>query len=122
RFNNFALDPALVPASFGPIFPKAVFFSVLHVLGMIALGQYQAEQYRGNNDFASMVSRVVVSMMLVSLAMIILFFFLPSVQMGRGITALAVSSSMICVIILRRLFFLLADKDLFRSKVLVFGT
>lgn len=122
RFNNFSLDPALIPASFGPIFPKAVFFSVLHVLGMIALGQYQAEQYRGNNDFASMVSRVVVSMMLVSLAMIILFFFLPSVQMGRGITALAVSSSMISVIILRRLFFLLADKDLFRSKVLVFGT
>lgn len=122
RFNTLSLNPELIPFSFGPIFPKAVFFSVLHVLGMIALGQYQAEQYRGNNDFASMVSRVVVSMMLVSLAMIILFYFLPSFRMGRGVTALAVSSSMFCVIILRRLFFLLADKDIFSSKVLVFGT
>jgi sugar transferase (PEP-CTERM system associated) len=122
RFNSFDFNSPELLTVYGAPFPKAVFFMVLHVLGMIALGQYQAEQYRGKHSFTQMVTRVVVSMLLVSFAMIIFFFILPSTQMGRGVTLLAVSISMVCIITLRQVFFHSIDGNLFNSRVLVFGT
>jgi sugar transferase (PEP-CTERM system associated) len=122
RFNTLDIHSEAILTSFGSPLLKATFFSLLHVLGMIALGQYQAEQYRDSSSFTYIVSKIIVSMMLVSLTMIILFYLVPAVDMGARVAVLAVSFSVLAIIGLRKLFLMLADNDFFCTRVLIFGT
>jgi sugar transferase (PEP-CTERM system associated) len=122
RFNTLDVHSEAILTNFGSPLLKATFFSLLHVLGMIALGQYQAEQYRDSSSFTYIVSKIIVSMMLVSLMMIILFYLVPAVDMGVRAALLAVSFSVLAIIALRKLFLMLADTDFFCTRVLIFGT
>ncbi len=101
---------------------KAGVFAVVHLLCMTALGQYQRENYRGNNNFLRTLARMVVSMLLASVILIVIFYVIPATTLGRGVSSLAVLLSFACVVTLRQVFFHTIDGNFFVSKVLVFGT
>ncbi len=101
--------------------PKALVFAVANMLGMTALGLYQQDQFRGRVGYAHILSRVLVSLMLVFIALMVLFYLVPFFRLGRGITLLAFLISLVLVVAIRRLFVLYLGADLVTSKVLVFG-
>ena len=119
RFQTF--DFSTPDALAAELFPKALLFAAANMLGMTALGLYQQDQFRGRIGYAHILSRVLVSLMLVFLALMILFYLAPYFQLGRGITMLAFLVSLILVVAIRRLFVLYLGADLVTSRVLVFG-
>lgn len=121
RFNTLDLFSSEIASTVGDIRFKAIVFALIHLISMTALGQYQAQQYRGSHAFLQMVSRVFVSMLLVSIALIVIFYVFPATSLGRGITGLAFFISLASIISLRLLFFHSIDDHMFMAKVLVFG-
>ncbi|MEZ5492659.1 MAG: TIGR03013 family PEP-CTERM/XrtA system glycosyltransferase [Gammaproteobacteria bacterium] len=119
RFQT--MDFASPEAMAAELFPKALLFAVANMLGMTALGLYQQDQFRGRIGYAHILSRVLVSLMLVFLALMILFYLAPYFQLGRGVTLLSFLVSLILVVAIRRLFVLYLGADLVTSRVLVFG-
>ncbi|MCB1673018.1 MAG: TIGR03013 family PEP-CTERM/XrtA system glycosyltransferase [Gammaproteobacteria bacterium] len=119
RFQT--LDFTSPDALAATLFPKALMFALGNMLGMTALGLYQQDQFRGRIGYAYILSRVLVSLMLVFLALMILFYLVPFFQLGRGITLLAFLVSLVLVVAIRRLFVLYLGADLVTSKVLVYG-
>ncbi len=121
RFGTFDFTSTEIVNSVGGVAFKAGIFSLAHILSMIALGLYHVEQFRGKVGFLLMASRIFVSLSLVAVALIVLFYIFPPISLGRGITALAFLFSLVSVIAIRKLFFLTVDGNMFISRVLVFG-
>jgi sugar transferase (PEP-CTERM system associated) len=121
RFTTLDLNSQELYNSIGNVPVKALIFTVLHMLSMTAMGLYQVEQFRGRAGFLQMVSRIAVSMFLVAIALMALFYLLPSTQIGRGVTALAFLIAAMLIIIARRLFFATVDPNVFTSRILVLG-
>lgn len=121
RFTTLDLNSQELYNNIGNIPAKALVFTVLHMLSMTALGLYQVEQFRGRTGFLQMVSRIAVSMFLVALALMALYYLLPSTQIGRGVTALAFLIGAILIVIARRIFFATVDPNAFTSRILVLG-
>lgn len=121
RFATLDFSSDVVVNSIGSIPAKAVIFTVVHMLSMTALGLYQDEQFRGNNGFLQMMSRILVSLFLVSIVLMVLYYVIPSVEIGRGVTALAFFISLILIVIARRIFLATVDRNIFTVKVLVLG-
>lgn len=121
RFTTLDFGSQELFDSVGNIPVKALIFTIVHMLSMTALGLYQVEQFRGRTGFLQMVSRIVVSMILVAIILMVLYYILPVTQFGRGITALAFLVSAILIILARRTFFAVVDPNAFTSSILVLG-
>ncbi len=114
---EFSNPDLLVP----DLFPKALLFSVLCMLGMTALGLYQIEQVRGRAGYSQILARVLVALLLAFIALMIIYYLVPFFSLGRGVTAAAFMFSLILIVAARRLFFMYMGADLTTTKVLVFG-
>ena len=121
RFNSFDFSSPEIVFSVNNFYSKAIAFAAIHMLGMTALGLYQFEQFRGRSGFAQTVARFFVSLLLVSIALMVLYYLFPYIRLGRGITAIAFAISLIGIILLRWLFFSYLGSEVFTSKILVFG-
>ncbi len=121
RFATLDFTSEILFNSIGNAPAKALIFAVIHMLSMTALGLYQVEQFRGRTGFLQMVSRIVVSMFLVAIVLMVIYYLLPLTQIGRGVTALAFLISAILVILARRIFFAAVDPNAFTSRILVLG-
>ncbi|MBL4576611.1 MAG: TIGR03013 family PEP-CTERM/XrtA system glycosyltransferase [Opitutaceae bacterium] len=121
RFNTLDFNSPEIISSVSNLFSKAIVFTTMNMLGMTALGLYQLEQFRGQIGFVQTIARFFVSLLLVSIALMVLYYVIPSFRLGRGITALAFLISLASIISLRKLFFLYMGRDVFTSKILVFG-
>ncbi len=123
RFRTFDLSSTEVLQSIGNVHVSAFIFMVLHMLAMVALGLYQADQFKGRNGFLQMVSRFLVSLFLASIALMVIFYIIPSLQVGRGVIAIGFFVCVFGILIARRIFYLAvnADGDAFATRVLVLG-
>ena len=121
RFGTFDFSSDVVQVSVPNLGMKAGVFALVHMLAMIALGLYQVGQFRGRIGFLQMASRIFVSLLLVSIALIVLFFIFPSIRLGRGITVLAFLFSLVAIIAVRKLFLDSVESNVFISNVLVLG-
>ena len=121
RFGTFDFNSTEIIESVGSVNGKALLFSLVHMLGMTGLGLYQVELFRGKSSFLRMGARIAVSLFLVSIALIVLFYIFPSIRLGRGVTALAFILVLALLIIVRRVFLQFVGGNIFVSNVLVFG-
>jgi len=121
RFTTVDFNSEELFNSIGGIPVKALIFATVHMLSMTALGLYQVEQFRGRSGFVQMLSRILVSMFLVSIVLMVIYYWLPATEVGRGVTAFAYVISLVLIIITRRIFFATVDSDIFTSKILVLG-
>lgn len=121
RFGTIDFNSSEVIASVGSVNGKAIVFSLVHMLGMIGLGLYQVEQFRGKSSFLRMGARIAVSLFLVAIALIVLFYIFPSIRLGRGVTAIAFILVLVLLIVVRRVFLQFVGGNIFVSNILVFG-
>lgn len=121
RFQTFNLTATDASADLNYLFSKAVAFAALNMLGMTALGLYQIEQFRGQRRLLQTIARVLTSFLLVFVMLVMLYYMLPFLRLGRGLTALAFLLGFSSVILLRRFFYYFMGNDVFVSRVLVYG-
>lgn len=87
-------------------------------LSLIAMGLYQFHQ---RLRFGEAAARVVVAVIVGFSALSVVFYLIPQLQIGRVMTAYAVSYSLVLILISRLFFVKTVDANVFRRRVLVYG-
>ncbi|NVK86948.1 MAG: TIGR03013 family PEP-CTERM/XrtA system glycosyltransferase [Gammaproteobacteria bacterium] len=98
---------------------KCSLFALIHIVVMIGVGLYQ----RSTRDtFSAIASRLFWSVVIAFIILSILFYLIPELVIGRGVFMLSLVIGFIFLLIVRYAFSVIADKELFQSRVLVLGT
>ena len=104
---------------FGPLWPRGVAFSVIVVTCLLAFGLYNSRQ---RTQLSGILARLLLALFVSSCATALLFYMTPPGQhMFRGVAALAVILAVGGVLTSRLIFARVADEDIFKRRVLVYG-
>ena len=114
RLESLVVD---TPES-APLIVRAVVFSLVMILSMIAVGLYQARLREGVFGF---LLRVIAGLFLGSVGLSALFYFIPALFLGRGTLAIALLTALIAISIFRQIIFWL-EPSIFKRRILVLGT
>jgi len=117
-YLRFAGDMSDVFDSIGAMWPRALFFCTVLMLSMTAMGLYHARMRPRRTGIAV---RLIVSFLFGGGALVLLFYFFPSLYVGRGALALALIISFLLISVVRVIFFTLVDERIFKRRILVFG-
>lgn len=109
----------LIPLSIGPLLPRALSFAFVMMLSMVAMGLYHP---RLRHQISGILLRVIASFTFGGVAAALLFYVLPFLYLGRGALAIAVGASFVAISAVRILFLRVVDQNIFKRRVLVFGT
>jgi sugar transferase (PEP-CTERM system associated) len=96
---------------------EASAFTVVMLMSMAALGLYQAQA----EPFRTTVHRLLIAYGLSVLLMSLVFYVLPDTYIGRGVMAWSSAFALVCVLLIRVLFFRVTDIGLPKRRVLVLG-
>ena len=123
RFQSTDFDYTNIVIDYygGDIGMIAAIYTSVMMLSMIALGHYQSQQHFSPSIFTETVLRVLVSLILGSLALMILYYVLPQIYMGRGFHSIALLLSFVGIIFTRAFFYYFVDQNILKRKVLVVG-
>ncbi len=102
-----------------PIWPKAISYTTVLFIVMSAMGLYARDVIEGRWEYYS---RFMMSFGLGLLAMIVVFYVLPGLFLGRGAFALTMLFSMLGTVIARGVFLRIVNHDILRKRILVLGT
>jgi sugar transferase (PEP-CTERM system associated) len=98
---------------------KAAIFAAIHIVIMISVGLYQ----RSSRDtFVSIIARLFWAIVIAFWILSIIYYVFPEILIGRGVLAIALALSFIALIAVRYVFYVVASKELFQSRILVLGT
>jgi sugar transferase (PEP-CTERM system associated) len=103
---------------FGSLWPRGVVFSGILVVCLLAFGLYTSRQ---RAQLSGVIARLLVSLAVTSAAIAALFYVVPSLRLFRGVAALAVMLAGCGVLISRLVFARVADEEVFKRRVLVYG-
>jgi len=95
---------------------RAIMFGFVLIISMAAMGLYQTRLREG---FSGQLVRLMVAFLLGSLILATLYYAIPGLYLGRGVTALAFLFSLLGIAIVRPAFFQLVDLDSLKPRVLV---
>lgn len=115
RFGNVSWEPISNLAG------KSAVVAFVLLLGMVAMGQYQTQRPASRTLLASITFRVAISLLLGSLALMILYYIFPSLLIGRGVLAYTVVTAFLGITALRLIFYGTVDSSALRRRVLVYG-
>ena len=104
---------------FGPLWPRGVAFSAIVVTSLLAFGLYNSRQ---RTQLSAILARLVLALLASSCAIAVLFYVIPTQHLYRGVAALAVVLSVCGVFTSRLIFAQVADEEIFKRRVLVYGT
>lgn len=119
RFGSLTFD--LDALGFPDFTMQASMVAFALLLGMIAMGHYQAEQTTGKISFTSILLRVSISLFLGTMGLIIVYYVFPSLYLGRGVLAYSLVSSLVLLSIGRLIFYSTVDSSVLRRRVLIYG-
>jgi sugar transferase (PEP-CTERM system associated) len=102
----------------GPLDYRAVVYGCVLLISMAAMGLYQTRLREG---ISGQLVRLVVASLLGSLILATMYYAIPGLYLGRGVTALAFLFSLLGIAIIRLTFFRLVDLDSLKPRILVFG-
>jgi sugar transferase (PEP-CTERM system associated) len=118
-FARFGSDIATIELNIGPLWPRALLFSGTMVVSLLALGLYSSRQ---RARAGGMVIRVVLAVG-AGMTMTSFFFYLvPNLWIGRGVLSLASLGALGGLAVSRTTFSHLVDENIFKRRVLVYGT
>ena len=117
-YLRFEGDSSLALENIGPIWPRAVVFAGVMLLGMTAVGLYQPRLREGA---AGIVLRMLGALLLVSLALSVIFYLFPDLFLGRGALALTFVAAILFSGGVRYLFRTLVNEERLKRNVLVLG-
>src|SRR6202163_1191986 len=102
----------------GPLWPRALLFSAIVAICLLALGLYSSRQ---RAQLGGIFVRLVAAMLVTSGAIAAVFYLIPSLKLWRGVAALAVIGTGCAVLGSRLVFARAVDQDIFKRRVLVYG-
>jgi sugar transferase (PEP-CTERM system associated) len=118
---RFHVDPAALsdlPDLQGAAWPRAVLFSVVMVVCLLAFGLYSPRQRARLTGMALRVALALVTGFTITAT---LFYLVPALWIGRGVVTLAAIGGLCGVIVSRLIFSRVVDENLFKRRVLVYG-
>src|ERR1700680_1633708 len=101
-----------------PIWPRAMVFSAIVVVCLLAFGLYSGRQ---RAQFTGLVVRLAAALVVSSAAIAAVFYAFPVLQLWRGIAAIAVVLTGCAVLASRIVFGRAVDQQIFKRRVLVYG-
>ena len=102
----------------GPLWPRALLYSVIVAVCMLAFGLYSSRQ---RAQLGGIFVRLVAALVVASGAIAAVFYLIPSLQLWRGVAALAVIGTGGAVLVSRLVFARAVDQEIFKRRVLVYG-
>jgi len=102
----------------GPLWTRALLFSIVMVTCLLAFGLYSARQ---RARFAGIVLRLGVALGTGLAATSALFYLIPDLWIGRGVMALAALGGLCGTVASRFIFARVVDESVFKRRVLVYG-
>src|SRR3984957_6922983 len=104
---------------YGPLWPRALVFGVVMMLCLLAFGLYSARQ---RARAFGIVVRVVAAMTAGIAVTAVVWYVVPGLRVGRGVMILATVASIVAITLTRTVFSRLVDEDVFKRRVLVYGS
>lgn len=123
RFQETNADYTNITISYdgGSIGLIATIYTIVMMLSMTALGHYQSQQHFSPSFFTETVLRCLVALIIGSIALMILYYLLPHIYMGRGFHFISIVLSFIGIIFVRAIFLHFVDQNTMKRNVLVVG-
>jgi len=115
---RFLGDTGIEYTDVGQIYPKALTFSLVLFLSLGAMGLYQR---RFRHGLVGMMLRLLMAFLLGLVAMSIVYYLIPELFLGRGVTAYIFIIAFCLIAILRYVFIKTIDQDTLKRRVLVLG-
>lgn len=119
-YLRFMGDSTAVASSFGVLWPKALVYTSIMVVCMIAVGLYDRTAWSLEGRSA-MLLRVLLSFLLVIFPLSVLFYIAPETLLWRGATLLVLAVSLLVIVIIRLVFIQFVDQRVLRRRALVLG-
>lgn len=115
RFNSQPLAEEML----GPMLPRGLVFAGVLFISMAAMGLYNSRQ---RSRLAGLIARVAASVFGGGMFITILFYLFPDLHIGRGALLISLVIAFGGSVIARVVFDTLVDEDLFKRRVLVYGS
>jgi sugar transferase (PEP-CTERM system associated) len=115
---RFRLDLSAIEASQGPLWPRALLFSAMMFMSLLAFGLYSARQRARATGW---VVRVVAAISSGAAATAVFLFVVPDLWIGRGVLGLAALGAAVVVVAVRLVYQRLAERSTFKRRILVYG-
>lgn len=103
----------------GPMLPRGLVFAGVLFISMAAMGLYNSRQ---RSRLAGLIARVAASVLGGGMFITILFYVFPQLHIGRGALLLSLVMAFSGSVIARIIFDTLVDEDVFKRRVLVYGS
>lgn len=101
-----------------PLDIRAGGFALIMIVALAAMGLYQAQRRDGT---LNLLLRIGVGYLLGSVALVLVFYLLPALYLGRGIFSLASIISLTATVLVRFVFLHTVDTKVLKRRVLVYG-
>ena len=102
----------------GDLWPRAVLFSLVMVVSLLAFGLYSARQ---RARLFGVALRIVLAVLMAFAVASALFYLIPNLWIGRGVVGLASLWAFLGVFVSRSIFSRVVDEQVLKRRVLVFG-
>ena len=119
RFRAGVHDLPQLTQEFGPLWPRGVAFSMIVTTCLLAFGLYNTRQ---RTQLTGLLARLLLALLVSACAVAALFYVIPTIHPFRGVAAIAVILSVCGVLASRAVFARVADEEIFKRSVLVYGS
>jgi len=119
-YLRFSGDAQTVAEHFGPLEMKALIYSAVMMISMVAFGLYDRASWF-MDGYSNMLLRVVACFLFSIFPLSVLFYLAPETSLWRGATLLVLALSLLGVIGIRAFFLQMVDHSIFKRRALVLG-
>jgi sugar transferase (PEP-CTERM system associated) len=116
---HFKVDPARLHFETGTLWPRALLFSGVMVVSLLAVGLYSSRQ---RARISGILARLVVAVAAGVVVTAALSHFIASLRIEDGVLGYAALGASVALLASRLVFAQLADENLLKRRVLVYGT
>ena len=102
----------------GALWPRALLFSTVMMVCLLAFGLYSARQ---RARVLGIALRLILAVLMAFAVASSLFYLIPSLWLGRGVAGLAAVGAFFGMVVSRSIFSRLVDEDVLKRRVLVYG-
>jgi sugar transferase (PEP-CTERM system associated) len=103
----------------GPLLPRALVFGVIAIFAMTAMGLYSSRQ---RSRILGVLTRIATALFSAALFMTVIYYVIPKLLFERGALVYTIAIAFVGVAIIRVIFDRVVDEELFKRRILVFGS